>query len=119
AADGADGFFVVERGRGTRLALIDDETNGVGADIHDGDRPPRPRARTTTRRSPSVRRWSLGAAHSVPPRDDSHRTELLNLEGSAAAGKGRIRHEVSMRRKRIRRRGFGVTGVGSVAIHVP
>ncbi|MNL08919.1 hypothetical protein D3C87_1296590 [compost metagenome] len=32
-------FFVVERGQGARMALIDHQTNRVGADVENSDRP--------------------------------------------------------------------------------
>src|SRR6201986_5042673 len=58
-------------------------------------------------------------AISVVPRDDGHRARLTDLERLSASGERGIRHEVSMRRKRIWRRGRSVALITAIGRHVP
>src|SRR5271156_246961 len=82
--------------------------------------PLRPRAL----RAPPGPRASRAAAESmdailIAPRRNNHRPRLIDLESTAATGQRRIRHEVSMRTKRVLCHRLRIADIGAVGLHVP
>src|SRR5271166_5751595 len=82
--------------------------------------PFRPRAL----RAEPAPRASRAAAESmdailIAPRRNNHRSRLIDLESAAATGQGGIRHEISMRAKRVRRHRPRVAEIGAVGHHLP
>src|ERR1700678_3921752 len=55
----------------------------------------------------------------IAPRGNNHRSRLIDLESAAATGQRRIRHEVSMRTKRVLCHCLRVADISAVGMHVP